>query len=246
MKLPVYFIADVHLQTQSSPEESQKIKRLFDFFALVRQQQATLFIVGDLFDFWFEYRSVVFACYFKVLRALQELVEAGCEVHYLGGNHDYWAGDFLSREIGLQVHYRPLDIMINKQRFHVTHGDGILRNDLGYRILRAVLRSELLIRLFRMLHPDLALFIARKVSGKSRRLNRRPPAVQARDREDLVAYGEIQLQSGADYVVVGHLHLPTQVHRGERIILNLGDWLHYYSFAYYDGATLRLAYWDKP
>lgn len=248
MQLPVYFIADAHLLPTSSPEESIKVRRLLDFLETIRHKKATLFIVGDLFDFWFEYRSAVFACYFRVLRALQELVDSGCEVHFIGGNHDYWAGSFLSQEIGLHVHYHPLNLTIHGHLFHITHGDGILRNDFGYRVLRAVLRNNLIIRSFRLLHPDWAMYIARKVSGKSRRLNRRLPAVQARDREDLLLYGNSQIQQGAEYVIVGHLHLPIQTRQNSGVIVNLGDWMYYYTFAYYDGQELRLAYWQdaKP
>lgn len=245
MNLPVYFIADVHLQTTPSLEEEHKVKLLLDFLQQIRLKRATLFIVGDLFDFWFEYHSVVFSCYFRVLRALQECVDAGCEIHFIGGNHDYWAGSFLTETIGLHVHYTPLDMVINQHQFHITHGDGILRNDRGYRLMRSILRSAPAISLFRYIHPDLALAIARKVSSKSRRLNRRQPMVQARDRADLLTYGQKQWQKGARYVVVGHLHLPTQVQNEGRVIVNLGDWMYYFTFAYYDGSDLRLAYWNQ-
>ncbi len=244
MRLPIYFLSDVHLQTLYSPAEEQKLNRLFEFFECIRRQQATLFIVGDLFDFWFEYRSAIFACYFRVLRELQNLVDSGCDVHFIGGNHDYWAGDFLQKEIGLKLHFEPVNVEINAHRFHITHADGILRNDRGYRLLRAVLRNTFIIRLFRHLHPDWALYIARKVSGKSRHLNLRPARVISRDRADLIAYGEAQLAAGADFVVTGHLHLPTIEYRNDKVILNLGDWMRYFSFAYYDGTLIRLAYWN--
>ena len=239
----MYFISDVHLHLNDGPEESVKRERLFAFLAEVRRTRGILYILGDMFDFWFEYHYVIPSHFFPVLCQLRETVSAGCELHFLGGNHDYWAGKFFTDSLGIQVHYRPIDTVISGKHFHLTHADGILHSDRGYRLMRRIFRSKISIRLFRHVHPDYAMRLAAYISGKSRRLTMRSPALEESDRREIITYGQAKLAAGADYVITGHFHLPTDVRQNNGAILNLGDWMKYFTFAHFNGNDLRLCYW---
>ncbi|HPC36137.1 MAG TPA: UDP-2,3-diacylglucosamine diphosphatase [Candidatus Marinimicrobia bacterium] len=243
MNPSVYFISDVHLHLHDSPEEMVKREHLFDFLAEVRRQKGTLYILGDMFDFWFEYRYVIPGVFFPVLCQLRETVLAGCEVHFLGGNHDYWAGKFVTDVLGITVHYQPIDTVIAGKSFHLTHADGILHNDRGYRFMRFFFRNKTIIRLFRHIHPDCAIRLATALSGKSRRLTLRSPVQEESDRQEIITYGKQKLEAGAEYVITGHLHLPLEYHDQKGVIVNLGDWMKYFSFALFDGQSLHLCYW---
>jgi len=241
----VYFISDVHLHLSDSPDEKVKRGRLFDFLAEVRHKKGKLYILGDLFDFWFEYHHVIPGFYLPVLSQLRETVQAGCEVHFLGGNHDYWVGHFFTDILSVTVHYKPIDVTLGERQFHLTHADGILHSDRGYRLMRYFFRKALCIRLFRLLHPDLAIRLAAKISGRSRRLTMRSPSLEESDRREIIQYGLNKLEAGAEFVITGHFHLPTEYRTERGTILNLGDWIKFFSFAYFDGHDLRLCYWPQ-
>ncbi len=245
MNSKVYFISDIHLQPYDTEEEERKRKYLFEFLEKVRGEKCTLFIVGDLFDFWFEYKHVIPCHYFKTLRYLQKTVEAGCDVHIIVGNHDYWMGDFFPNELGVRIHQHPLDIEISNKRFFIIHGDGILKRDKGYRIMKKFLRSKLLTRLFGLLHPDFAFAIARKVSSGSRSYTLRSPEMEKTIRNEITEYSRNKFKEGYQYIVMGHYHMPTAYRENGNTFLNLGDWMKYFTFGYFDGKELSLCYWKQ-
>ncbi len=245
MSTRVYFISDIHLHCYHSESEARKKAYLFDFFKEIEKNKGTLYIVGDIFDFWFEYRHVIPRHFFKVLRYLQEMVESGCEIHILAGNHDFWFESFFPEELGVQIHLEPVAITLNGKSFFITHADGILKRDRGYRIMKKFLRSRILTKLFRMLHPDLAFTIAKYISSKSRHLTLRDPNLIEEERRELLEYGEKIISDGYDFVVTGHFHLPTDHQFPKGKLINLGDWIRYFTFAYFDGNELSLCYWDK-
>lgn len=239
----VYFISDVHLRLMESASEAVKENRLFGLFDEIKRQGASLWIVGDLFDFWFEYKYVIPRRYFSVLRKLKELTEAGCDVHILGGNHDYWLGSFISNEIGLKIHPSPIGYSIGGKSFFITHADGILKKDRWYRIMRWIFRNPVTIALFRTIHPRLAFALASKISGKSRHSSTRDAETEAQERNELITYGQARLKESYDYVITGHFHLPTVHSEGEKKIVNLGDWMKYFTFGHFNGQDFRLCYW---
>ncbi len=245
MNKAVYFVSDVHLHSVLSEREKQKRFYLLEFLQQVKKERAELFIVGDLFDFWYEYRHVIPRHFFRVLRRLQEITDDGTSVHLIGGNHDYWLEDFFPAELGVEVHRQPVEIERNGRRFLVTHGDGILKRDSGYRVLRRILRNRFVIRLFRLVHPDLAFEIAKRVSGTSRRYTLRDQDQDDSERAEITAFGREQWQAGFDIVIMGHYHLPTCVREDGKIFINLGDWMRHYTYARFDGANISLFYWDQ-
>ncbi len=219
----LYLISDVHLGLQTPSEEAAKQTRLLALLTRLESDAGRLCILGDLFDFWFEYRHVVPASTLPVLAALQRLTRAGVEVHYLAGNHDFALGRFLTDEIGCTIHLDPVEMTFDGARFYLHHGDGLAGRDLGYRVLKRILRNRLLQRLWRWVHPDLGFALARRVSRTSRRYTggKEYGPSDRRDRTLAALAGR-----GYDWIVMGHTHEP-EVQRlaGGTVYLNLGSWL---------------------
>jgi len=240
----LYFISDLHFHINRTAQDDEKIRRLRQLFKKVREERATLYIVGDLFDFWFEYKYVVPRQHFDLLRLLGDLVEDGIEVHYLAGNHDYWIDTFLEEQIGMIIHPEPIELLHNDTRFWICHGDGILPDDKGYRLMKKVLRHPLSITLFRLIHPDLGFKIAELVSSTSRKYNSYDVERNRKLLEEVYhEYIQPIFREGYDYAILGHLHRPHIHTENGQTFVNLGDWLHFYSFARFDGSTLHLNYW---
>ena len=138
-KKKYYFISDVHLGLQSASEEKKKERLLVKFFESCSKDAKELYIVGDLFDFWFEYRRVYQKGFFRTLTALQDLTEKGIKVNYIIGNHDFMHRDFFEKEIGVALFQDPVDITLEGKKFFIAHGDGLVKNDMGYNILKKIL-----------------------------------------------------------------------------------------------------------
>ncbi len=219
----LYFISDVHLGLESAAEEEAKERRLQELLHRAASDAEALYIVGDLFDFWFEYRQVIPANGLRVLAGLRELVDRGVAVHYLAGNHDFAPGPFLSGQVGCQLHAEPFSFDHEGRRFHLHHGDGLAENDLGYRVLRGVLRSPLSRWLWSWLHPDLGLGLARRVSRASRGYT---GAKDYGSDRRLRAFLDRRTASGDGIILMGHTHqADVQVLDGGAWYVNLGTWL---------------------
>jgi UDP-2,3-diacylglucosamine hydrolase len=233
-----YFLADLHLGAYPETEKSS-IPMLMDFLDHVENGKASLYIVGDLLDFWFEYRSVVPRRPFRLLARLKTMVENGCRVTYIAGNHDYWMGDFLTDDVGLTTVAEVLETSIGGRRFFMSHGDGIATTgELGYRVLKAVLHSRIVSGGFRLLHPDLGLAFARWFSKVSRRRSS-----ENNKRPDLEAFVRGKAQSGFDYVILGHLHKPKIFEVGRTCCLVVGDWIDNFTYGLFADGHLTLHHW---
>jgi UDP-2,3-diacylglucosamine hydrolase len=225
---PTYIVSDAHLG--ASTEDREASFRAFLHHAA--RDASTLVLNGDIFDFWYEYGSVVPRGHTRLLGTLAEIVDAGIPVHLLGGNHDWWFGSFFTDEIGVIVHQDPVVLELAGLRCLVAHGDGLGKGDLGYRMLRMMFRGRLTQWAFRWLHPDWGAAIARRVSltetrqgapseediGRSRYLERWALATLG-ERPDL------------DLVTVGHTHVPAQARtEAGQWYFNTGDWIHFRSY----------------
>jgi len=244
MNHPLYFISDLHFHLENSPADREKLRLLTGFFDEIKRKRGILFIVGDLFDFWFEYKFVIPKDYFQVLTLLKSLTEAGIEVHYFAGNHDYWIDDFFRNELAIRFHPDPIAYTASGKSFWICHGDGVLQEDRGYRILKSILRSPVAISLFRWIHPDLGFTIAKHVSSTSRRLN--PSEFQKNRRLLGKVYQEYVIDRFREeyhYVIMGHIHQPHIHTRDGHTFISLGDWMRHYSFGYFDGERMTLNYW---
>jgi UDP-2,3-diacylglucosamine hydrolase len=225
---PVYVVSDIHLGVGSRERERAFVRWLSQFGASASE----LIINGDLFDFWFEYGAVVPRGHTRVLGALAAVVDAGTPVRLMGGNHDWWGGSFLEQEIGLTLHRDPVVLELAGWRTFLGHGDGLGSGDLGYRILRRVLRGKLTRWGFRWLHPDLGARVAGRVSLTEEHL-RNPSKSQKRRAEMLESWAveKLRAESDLDLVLLGHTHIPRLVQvDGNRYYVNSGDWLTHYTY----------------
>ncbi|RQW08439.1 MAG: UDP-2,3-diacylglucosamine diphosphatase [Calditrichaeota bacterium] len=235
-----FFISDAHLGASSVKKERLKEEKLLSFFEYVAENGERLFIVGDLFDFWFEYRTVVPKGYTRVLCALSRLNELGIELHYIAGNHDFWMKDYLASQYGFEMHFDEVDITIQNRRFYLFHGDGLARYDTGYRILKRIFRNRFNIFLYSLLHPDLGVPLARWISSLSRKHTRQEKVPSDKD---YINKSLQKFEEGFDYAIFGHLHSPRYQEFGQKVYINLGDWIDNFNYAVFNGSDIRLLQW---
>ena len=227
-KKPVFVVSDVHLG--AVPAETERQFRAF--LQRVQISASGLLINGDLFDFWFEYRTVIPGQHVRVLAALADVVEAGVPVWFVGGNHDAWGNSFLSREIGLRLLEGPLDMDLAGRRALVAHGDGVGAGDLKYRALRSVIRHPFTTRAFRSLHPDLGSRIAGRASTTHAKAEGEDPREKGRARHiEQWAVEQLRARREIDLVLAGHAHTPTLVEvEPGRFYVNSGDWIRHFTY----------------
>lgn len=242
---PVYLASDAHLGA-SSPEMADAFHA---WLCCAGERAGMIFLNGDLFDFWFEWGSVIPSGHTRVLGTLAAIVDSGVPVHLMGGNHDWWGGRYLTEEIGLVFHREPIRMELAGHRALIAHGDGLGRGDLGYRMLKMLLRSRLTRGAFRWLHPDLATAIARAVSrtdaghGDPDEAHvERAAALERWARDRLLEYEEL------DLVILGHCHAPARVEVApDRYYLNAGDWLSHATYAILEAdRPPSLVSWPTP
>ncbi len=238
--MTTYFISDVHLGLGEKSHERAKEDRLLGFFRTILPKTRELYIVGDLFDFWFEYRTVIPKGFHRTLSALQAFTDEGIPVHYLVGNHDFWMGDYFSSELGMTVHRDPFETTIDRKRVYLHHGDGLAQNDVGYRLIKPVLRNRLNIALYRWLHPDIGVRLARGSSRTSRAYTSTKHYGEEGAMRDFAAR---QIDRGADIVIMGHRHKPHHEKIGKGVYVNLGDWITYHTYATLRRGSIALETW---
>lgn len=234
-----YFFSDAHLGIGSREEDRAKERRIIQFLEFVQQDAEHVFIVGDLFDYWFEYRSVVPKGYTRLLGKLGELTDKGIFVTFVAGNHDFWLKDYFTVELGMEVSLDPIERIIGGKRFYIHHGDGLIRDDRGYRILKRILRNKFNIWLFSLVHPDLTGAIARWSSGTSRQYT----GSRKYEETDMVEFAADRIREGFDYVIMGHHHQSAVKKFNRGMYVNLGDWMRENTYAVFDGKSLMLKTW---
>ena len=217
-----FFISDIHLGLQSKSEEVEKEKKLVNFLKFAESNCDDLFIVGDLFDYWFEYRRVYQKGFYRTLSALKNLSERNIKLHYFIGNHDFLHRDFFEKEFNAIMHADALSIELNGKKFFIAHGDGLVSNDTGYNILKWILRNRFFQWLYSLLHPDLGIAIASRTSKSSRVYTEKKDYGQV---DGLFEAAKKKIDEGFDYIIFGHLHRRLIVNYNEGTYINLGSWL---------------------
>jgi len=238
--MPVYFISDVHLGLGDRQAERQKEDRLLAFLQGILPKTEELCILGDLFDFRFEYATVIPKGFHRTLTALQAFTDRGIPVHYIAGNHDFWMGDFFQKELGVHMYLDPCELTLGGKRVFMHHGDGLAPRDTGYRMIKPVLRNRLAIRLYRLLHPDIGVPLAR---GSSRTSRAYTSNKDYGEEEGMLELATKKFTEGCDIVVMGHRHRPhiEQIDKGTYV--NLGDWISFHTYAVLDGGVVKLETW---
>lgn len=221
------FLADTHFRDRRNPREETRRERFADFLRSVAVG-SHVFLLGDIFDFYFGYGSVVSKRYFDVFTTLHEASRRGVELHFVGGNHDYWVDDFLHDEIGLTLHGEWVLVECQGRRICCTHGDQELPGDRGYKVLRTLIRNPYVIKAAKMIHPDLMDRIARSVSKETRKRHRLTQEETANSVADFGA--ESCFAHNNDIFIMGHVHHPLHRNRNGRDFLILGDWIENFTY----------------
>ncbi len=238
----IYFASDFHLGAPNFEESLKREKLIVQWLDEIKENAEEIFLVGDVFDFWFEYKRAVPRGFTRLLGKLSELGDAGIKVHVFTGNHDMWIFDYLPKETGAEVHKTVVDREWNGKQFHIGHGDGLGPGDRGYKFLKKVFASKVCQWLFARLHPNFGIGIANFWSRKSRSHTKKKDEFHGEDKEWLVIYSkEILEKRHVDYFIFGHRHMALDIKLNDKSqYINLGDWLQYYTYAEFDGDQLRL------
>ena len=243
----VYFLSDFHLGAPNEVESRKREDRLVRFLQDARKDAGVIFIVGDIFDFWFEYKTVVPKGFVRILGTLAQIADEGIELHIFTGNHDLWMQDYLSKELNAKLYFEPQQFTIQNKQFLIGHGDGLGPGDNGYKRLKKIFTNPICQWLFRWLHPDAGIQLANYFSRKSRaKTGNADELFLGEDKEWLILYTKEQAKTRAiDFFIFGHRHYAMDFKINEKSrYINLGDWIRLNTYAVFDGNELQLLTWE--
>ena len=244
----IYFVSDLHLGLNAVHSSVERERRFVNWLDGISQDATELYILGDLFDFWFEYKHVVPKGFVRTLGKLALLKDSGLPIHFFTGNHDQWMTGYFERELGIPVYRKPKSLECNGKKFIVGHGDGLGPGDRGYKAMKSVFTNPAANWAFARLHPNFAMWLGKKWSENNRLLNgKHEDELQDESKEWLIGYCRDVLQrEHVDYFIFGHRHLALDYKLNERSrYINLGDWLSFYSYAVFDGNDVQLKYLER-
>ncbi|MES2775411.1 MAG: UDP-2,3-diacylglucosamine diphosphatase [Bacteroidota bacterium] len=247
-KKNIYFLSDFHLGAPNHAASLEREKKIIRFLDSIKADAKEIFIVGDMFDFWYEYRHVVPKGYVRMLGKLAELTDSGILIHFFVGNHDMWMKNYLQKELGIPVYFEPKEFVFSGKSFLVGHGDGLGPGDHGYKFMKKIFRNPVCQWLFGMLPPVIGIGMANYFSRKSReKVADAEHQFLGEDNEWLIIYcKEIQAKKPYDFFVFGHRHLPIDFSLGANSrYINLGDWIRHFTYAVFDGEKMELKYFEK-
>lgn len=235
-----YFFSDAHLGFGSKQEERKKESAVLSFLSAIASDANRIVIVGDLFDAWFEYRTVIPKGHHRILAKLDELVQQGIEIHYLAGNHDFWMRDYFETEIGMRTHRDSFEPVIDGKHYFIHHGDGLTDDNPGYAFIKRVMRHPFSVWLYTWVHPDLGIPLAR---GSSRTSRQHTTEAHSREADGMARAAADKLSNGYDVVIFGHQHSPSITRTGNGIYINLGDWITHNTYAESRDGEITLKTW---
>ena len=242
----IYFLSDAHLGSWAVEHGRMQERRLVRFLDTIKTKAAAVYLLGDMFDFWYEYRYCVPKGYTRFLGKLSELTDMGVEVHYFTGNHDIWAYDYLERECGVVLHKKPVTVELYGKIFYLAHGDGLGDRGKGFKFIRAVFHNRVCQWAFSALHPRWGIWFGQTWAKHSRlkRTDGEEQPYMGEEREPLLRYTQhyIQYHSNVDYFIYGHRHIEIdkQLTKKARVIV-LGDWISHFTYVVWDGEHLFLS-----
>lgn len=245
----IYFVSDLHLGTPTYAASRERELYFLQWLKDIGKDATGLYIVGDLFDFWFEYKHVVPKGFVRILGQLAQMSDSGLPITFFTGNHDLWMSGYFEQELGIQVQHSPLIADIGGKRFFIGHGDGLGPNDKGYKLMKRYLFLNPICRfMLQWLHPDIGVGMANYFSQRSRQHTGHEDEVfWGNEQEWLYAYAKRKLETAHyDYFIFGHRHLPLNIRLNEQSrYINLGDWLKYFTYAVFDGYDITLKCYKK-
>lgn len=244
----VYFTSDHHFGAPTRESSIVREKLFMEWLEEAEKDMGALCILGDLFDFWFEYKTVVPKGFVRILGKLGQLKDRGIPIYFFVGNHDLWMNDYFETELGIPVYHEPKTFIINGKSFFIGHGDGLGPGDLGYKRMKKVFTNKFSKCLFRWLHPDIGVRLAQYLSVKNKLISGADDVkFLGEDNEWLVLYAKRKLETNHyDYFIFGHRHLPMIINLNDSSkYINLGDWINYFTYGAFK-ENFELKEYKKP
>lgn len=244
----IYFLSDFHLGAPDYEKSLLREKRILAFLNSIQNTAEEIFILGDMFDFWYEYRKVVPKNFVRLLGKLGELSDSGIKIHFFIGNHDMWMNGYFEQELNIDVYKEPRNFEYNGKKFLIGHGDGLGPGDKGYKFIKKIFRNKFCNWLFGQLHPSWGIGLANYFSRKSREKTGEANAEWlGEENEWLVIYSkEILQKEHFDFFIFGHRHYPVDVALSDTShYINLGDWITNFTYAEFDGNEITLKKWEN-
>lgn len=239
----VYFSSDNHLGAPTQAESLPREKIFVKWLDAIKHDAEVIFLLGDLFDFWFEYKTVVPKGFVRTLGKLAELRDSGIQIYFFVGNHDLWMNDYFETELNIPVYYKAKEFVLKDKNFLIGHGDGLGPGDKGYKRMKKVFTNPFSKWLFRWLHPDIGVRLAQHLSVKNKLISGDDDKkFLGEEKEWLAQYSKRKLErKHYDYFIFGHRHLPMEIKVGENsMYYNLGDWINHYTYGVFDGEQFEL------
>ncbi|VAW20571.1 UDP-2,3-diacylglucosamine diphosphatase [hydrothermal vent metagenome] len=239
----IYFASDQHFGAPTAEESKVREQKFIDWLDTIKSDAEIIFLLGDLFDFWFEYKKAVPKGFVRVLGKLAVLRDSGIQIYFFVGNHDLWMGDYFEKELNIQVFHQTKEFTFNNKTFLIGHGDGLGPGDKGYKRMKKLFTNPISKWLYRWLHPDIGIRLAQYLSVKNKLISGEEDIKYlGEEKEWLVQYCKKKLtEKQYDYFVFGHRHLPLEIAISETSkYINTGDWITYFTYGEFDGEELVL------
>ncbi len=239
----IYFASDFHLGVPDYKASVIREKKIIRWLDQIKDDAHSIYLLGDIFDFWFEYKHAIPKGFIRLQGKLAELRDAGMPIYFFTGNHDMWMFEYFPQELGIPIHREPIELKVGNQRLMIGHGDGLGQGDTSYKILKKFFNSHLCQWLFARLHPNLGIGIAKFWSRNSRISNmRKEEKFNGEENEYLLIYcRELEKNNHYDFYVFGHRHLPLDLEVGNNSrYINLGEWVNFNTYGVYDGSSIKL------
>jgi len=237
----IYFASDFHLGLPAGTPPLEREKRVVAWLEMAAQDAKEIYLLGDIFDFWWEYNLVVPRGFTRFLGTVSSITDSGTPIHFFTGNHDMWAGSYLAEECGLIIHHKPITTVLDGRIFHMAHGEGLGTKDFGYKVLLAIFRNKALQKMYSAIHPAIGVGIGHRWSLSSRLGKGITREFMGEQKEDLIRYSKSILErEKIDYFIFGHRHLAMsyKLSEGPEVIF-LGDWIRSGNYAVWDGEKLE-------
>lgn len=242
--MKIYFASDLHLGASALTNNKERELLFIKWLDIIKEDADQIFLMGDVFDFWFEYKQAVPKGFVRFLGRIAEISDSGIPIHLFTGNHDFWIFDYLSKECGIIIHRNTETLILNDKKFFLGHGDGLGAADRSYKILRKIFNNKFIQTCFSWIHPDIGIALARKWSSHSRLKNGNIEADNFRgeEGEHLILFSkDILKKEHFDFFIFGHRHIPSDIQIGNNSrYINLGDWISHFTYAVFDGDKLEL------
>lgn len=239
----IYFSSDNHLGAPTVEASKPREKKFLAWLDEIQGDAAAIFLLGDLFDFWYEYKHAVPKGFVRVLGKLAEIRDSGVPIYFFVGNHDLWMNGYFEKELGIPVYHHPKEFIFNEKVFFIGHGDGLGPGDKGYKRMKKVFTNPVSKWLYRWLHPDLGIPLGKYLSVENKMISGEEDAkFLGEENEWLAVYAKRKLENKHyDYFIFGHRHLPMEIKLSEKsTYFNLGDWISHYTYGVFDGETFKL------